>query len=260
MKYRVFVLRNTLVLFFGLYSFFAAAEPKTIHVYVALCDNVHQGIVPVPKTLGNGQDPKNNLYWGAMYGIKSFFRYKAEEWQLVEVEKSANPKILERALFKHKTQDCYLLAEAYDGEYIKACTEDFLLAANQQGEVLVNAGSQVLKFGGKANLLAYVGHDGLMDFGVSLIYMPINSLPKEVVVLACISNSYFGPELQEAQASGVVLTTALMAPEAYTLKAVIDGWLKYESKSQLVERAAQAYNTYQKCGINGARRLFTSQK
>lgn len=32
---------------------------KTIHVYVALCDNVYQGIVPVPKAIGNGDDPRN---------------------------------------------------------------------------------------------------------------------------------------------------------------------------------------------------------
>lgn len=246
-----------LMLFFSIHVS-VAAIPKTIHVYVALCDNQYQGIVPVPKTLGNGQDPKNNLYWGAMYGVKSFFRYKAEEWVLQEVAASANPKILERALFKHKTEDCYLLAEAYDGQYIKTCTEDFLLAANQQGAIKVTHGNQELNFGGKASLLAYVGHDGLMDFDVSLSYKPISGAKKNVVILACISNNYFGPELIQAQAHGVVLTTGLMAPEAYTLKAVIDGWLKNETDSQLVERAAQAYNTYQKCGINGARRLFTS--
>jgi hypothetical protein len=27
-------------------------------VIVALCDNLHQGIVPVPKAIGNGQDPR----------------------------------------------------------------------------------------------------------------------------------------------------------------------------------------------------------
>jgi len=36
---------------------------KTIHVFVALCDNVNQGIVPVSAKLGNGQDIKGNLYW-----------------------------------------------------------------------------------------------------------------------------------------------------------------------------------------------------
>ncbi len=38
------------------------SQTKTIHVFVALCDNEHQGIVPVPKTLGDGKDACNNLY------------------------------------------------------------------------------------------------------------------------------------------------------------------------------------------------------
>ena len=45
--------------------------PVVVHVVVALCDNEHQGIVPVPATLGNGQDPRNNLYWGALYGVRT---------------------------------------------------------------------------------------------------------------------------------------------------------------------------------------------
>jgi hypothetical protein len=43
----------------------AAASVKTIHVFVALCDNKNQGIVPVPEKLGRGDDPDGNLYWGA---------------------------------------------------------------------------------------------------------------------------------------------------------------------------------------------------
>ncbi len=34
---------------------------KTIYIYVALCDNKYQGIVPVPAKIGNGQDPNNKL-------------------------------------------------------------------------------------------------------------------------------------------------------------------------------------------------------
>ncbi|WMJ73620.1 hypothetical protein RCC89_10665 [Cytophagaceae bacterium ABcell3] len=49
-----------------------------------------------------------------------------------------------------------------------------------------------------------------------------------------------------------------MAPEAYVLKAAIDGWIGEESGNEIRERAAQAYNKYQKCGINGARRLFAT--
>ncbi len=49
-----------------------------------------------------------------------------------------------------------------------------------------------------------------------------------------------------------------MAPEAYTLKSAIDGWILNESNEQIRERTAQAYNKYQKCGLRGARNLFAT--
>ena len=47
---------------------------KSIHIFVALCDNENQGIVKVPASIGNGQKPSTNLYWGCGYGIKTFFK------------------------------------------------------------------------------------------------------------------------------------------------------------------------------------------
>ena len=54
------------IILFGLSSIING-QLRTIHVFVALCDNEHQGIVPVPEKIGNGKDPANNLYWGAGY-------------------------------------------------------------------------------------------------------------------------------------------------------------------------------------------------
>ena len=62
------------------------SSAKTIHIYVALCDNKYQGIVPVPKAIGNGQDPNSNLYWGCGYGIRSYFK-KSAEWKLISAIK-----------------------------------------------------------------------------------------------------------------------------------------------------------------------------
>jgi hypothetical protein len=58
----------------------------------------------------------------------------------------------------------------------------------------------------------------------------------------------------------LLLTTGLMAPEAYTLHAAIEGWLKNETGAQIRERAAQEYHKYHKCGIKGARNLFYTEK
>lgn len=55
-----------------------AAKPVAqLHVIVALVDNAFQGIVPVPAKIGNGDDAFNNLYWGAAFGVKTFFNSRA---------------------------------------------------------------------------------------------------------------------------------------------------------------------------------------
>src|SRR5215212_8846369 len=55
-------------------------KSRTIHVFVALCDNKYQGIVPVGKSIGNGQDPESNLYWGCDLGLRTYFKKKNSDW------------------------------------------------------------------------------------------------------------------------------------------------------------------------------------
>lgn len=250
------MIKKTLLLLLIIFFEKTYSQTKTIHVYVALCDNQFQGIVPVPKKLGNGKDPRNNLYWGAAYGVKSFLKHKTKDWVFISTQKTNRPNILERILFKHKSKDIYLLADAYDGEHIKNCTEDFLKSSNHQNPEVINLNQKKLKFGGASNLTAYIGHDGLMDFDLSINYNKSKNHQKDVIILACYSQHFFSKELKKANANPILLTTNLMAPEAYTLKAAIDGWFLSEPKKQIKERAAKAYHKYQKCGINGARKLF----
>src|SRR5262245_52379297 len=180
----------------------AIASPprRVIHVLVALCDNQYQGIVPVPPRIGNGDDPTNNLYWGAAYGVKSFFK-KSTEWKLIAEMQKPKPEILERLVFKHLSQDVYLVADAYRGREIKKSIRDFFAfaAGRNTDTITVPIGSHQtnLQIGGHAELIAYIGHDGLMDF--SLDAYPKNSGEKdrEVVILACASKNYFVKPLRE---------------------------------------------------------------
>jgi hypothetical protein len=240
----------------------AQPAPRSIHVFVALADNKNQGIVPVAATLGNGDDPERNLYWGSAYGVKTYFSRSAD-WQLVASRQKPKPEILERCIFKHRSQNVYLIADAYQGKQIKQAIVDFLEAAAGGGAETISAkaGAQdvTLNVGGRADLVAYAGHDGLMDFQLSA--MPVqkknaaqskNNRPREAIILACISKSYFAAPLRATGASPLIWTTGLMAPEAYTLKSAIDGWILHESDQQIRERAAAAYDKYQKCGIKGA--------
>lgn len=234
---------------------------KIIHVVVALCDNQYQGIVPVPERIGNGDDPANNLYWGAGYGVKNFFR-KAKDWSLISEVQHPRAAVLERVVFKRKDESAYLVAEAYRGREIKQSIIDFLrFASGSDVETLeIKEGEKQyqLYVGGAADLIAYVGHDGLMDFNLPQYPQKADDRRRAAVILACISKSYFKNPLRQTGAEPLLWTTGLMAPEAYVLKAATDGWLLNEGGERIRRRAAEAYNKYQKCGIKGAMNLFSS--
>lgn len=239
----------------------AQSSVRTIHVFVALADNKNQGIVPVAAKLGNGEDPVHNLYWGSAGGVKTFF-YRSGDWQLLPALAKPKSEVLERCVFKHKGQNVYLIADAYQGNQIKRTIIDFLEAAAGANpeKIMVTVGSQkvVLEGRGGASLVAYVGHDGFMDFQLPTLPQKKNENQRDAIILACISKSYFAVPLRATGASPLVWTTGLMAPEAYTLKSAIDGWILKESNSQIRERAAAAYSKYQKCSMNAARRLLVT--
>lgn len=234
---------------------------KVAHVLVALCDNENQGIVPVPPAIGNGEDAARNLYWGAAFGVKSFFKKKKEWTLLANIEKPTDA-ILERLVFKHKTKNVYLVADAYRGIEIKRTTIDFFAssAGAMNDAVEIKEGDKTFQLGinGNADLIAYIGHDGLMDFELKESFTKQDEAKRDTIMLACISKSYFAPHLKKTGANPLLWTTGLMAPEAYVLHAALEGWINNEDGESVRQRAAKAYNSYQNCGLKGAQRLFVT--
>jgi len=230
---------------------------KTIHVFVALCDNKYQGITRVSAALGNGQNLNTNLYWGALYGIHTYFK-KSNEWELLKEQKKKGI-ILERRIFKHNEKNYFLIADAYDGKYIKQCTLDFLngSSGNQKDALKING--KTLGTGGNAALLAYIGHDGLMDFQLSETFLNTDNIKRDIIILACYSKRFFSPVLEQADVNPILWTSNLMAPEAYTLHDALSGYVIGESNEEIRERAAAAYARYQKCSINAAKGLLVTE-
>ena len=235
----------------------AVNSVSVIHVFVALADNVNQGIVPVSATLGNGDNATTNLYWGAAFGIKTFFS-RNRDWELVSAKRDPSAGVLERCVFKHRRGSFFLVADAYRGKEISQTTVDFLeAAAGKPGEQL-KVGDVQFHTGGSADVLVYIGHNGLMDFKLSSHPQRRDDRERRAIILACASKPYFSSALQDSGATPLLWTTNLMAPEAYVLSAAIDGWMKKESDEQVRLRAAEAYHKYQKCGVKAARGLFAT--
>ncbi len=259
------VSRLTALAILGFFSFAGLcagqASPRVVHVFVALADNQHQGIVPVPPPLGNGSDPQRNLYWGARFGVKTFFK-SSDEWQLLFSSRDPKEAILDRCVFKNRNEDVYLVADAYQGSEIKLAVTDFLSAAagisSENIRVKLNSVDVSIAAGGAADIVAYVGHDAFMDFQISPIAGTKGSKPRRTIILACASKAFFSPYIHQTGAEPLLWTTGLMAPEAYTLKAALNGWIVNEDNEAIRRRAAEAYDKYQKCGARAALRLFAA--
>lgn len=247
-----------------------AGLPVIIQVSVALADNKYQWIVPVPAVIGNGQDATTNLYWGARYGLKTYMTRDAG-WEKVASLTPRDSRILERLVLRKKflresrSVPVYIVADAWDGRYINDTIEQFMRFNAGYDDYVVLIGDTQLHTGGKAHLVVYVGHNALMDYaGMKNIIAARpeaskDNMTNDAIVLACKSQDYFSSRLEKVKATPLVMTTGLMAPEAYTLDAAIEKWITGASVDEVRKAAAASYNKYQKTGRKAAERLFGVQ-
>jgi hypothetical protein len=234
------------VLFVALLPRYAVAMPNThISVIVSLVDNVSQGIVPVPAKIGNGDDPRNNLYWGAAYGVKTFLS-KADGWRNLGCEKNINDTVLERCRFAWKDK-LTVTADAYRGSRIDQAMLDFM----QQAATPPNAAGR--------EMVVFIGHDGLMDeqnLPIIERFPKHTGHDKQAVVLACMSEEYFSEHLHAAGSIPVVTTYSFMAPEAYVLEAIARGFANQASEAELRSSAGIAYAKYQRISAKAGKSVF----
>lgn len=222
-------------------------KPVEIYVIVALCDNEHQGIVPVAPKLGDGDDPDGNLYWGAEYGVKKFIR-KSPHWNLTYSEYDVDEYIAERCVYEHAHHHAALIADAYRGKYIKESIERFFkIVADQCEQTRLPL------------LVIYIGHNGLMDFNLTMFPIPDTmAITKDIMIFACASKYYFSDIIKPYPVFPVLWTTALCAPEAYILEAALEAWLDQKDTRSICTAAADAYARYQQCTVKAAKRIFAT--
>ncbi len=244
-----------------------------VTIYVPLCDNQFQGIIPVPPLLGNGDDPKSNLYWGAGGGFYGYFK-KNRDYREV-YRRTGNDTILETVVFERtvkpnnfwkdygvqKPYRIYLVGKAYRGRYINKAMLDFVTAVRcDSGEEILLADSTRIGIDGKGRIVGYMGHNGLLDAKTDFSGITENRTHnKGSFVFGCFSVYFFYDLLKGENSEILVLTNNLMCPEAYNLDAVIESLVNGESGDVLLARVARTYDHWQHCGYRGARKLFVQK-
>lgn len=222
-----------------------------MQIIVPLADNINQAIVPIPKTLGDGKNPRSNLYWGAMYGTKTMLS-KSPNFRKIECQ-SIDQTILERCEFQHKSSKSKVVAEAYAGD--------------KMFKALSTLHEGIFQKSPAVDLIVFAGHNGLMDFSLDQMWLRLKrsrtsknqSDPNTpFAVLACQSKSYFKAFYKSYKTNPILLTKTNMAPEGYVVEALVHSFLENNSKSKIKEDVAKAYAKYQKVSVKAASRTFAS--
>lgn len=233
--------------------------PLVVHVKVPLCDNENQGIVPTSPSLGNGMDLKRNLYWATSKGMKRYFN-ELSDWILISSKIAPNKDVLERVLFKKKFKNgavVYLVADAYRGDRMVHCLEDHFKSLNGSLKDTLIIDKDTIGIYGNADLLAFNGHNGLMDETVSY-KKSTDGIARDAVTIACISGEYFKPVYKETNSYPLVHTTNLLYPGAFILEGVINSWANLNSDRECKIAAGNGYFEHKpKSGPNGSQNLFS---
>lgn len=245
-----------------------------VHAFVPLCDNENQGIVPTSPSLGDGMNLSTNLYWATSYGMWKYFKndikweyiYKATQEDYDSL-KPLSEHVLMRAIYRQTTASgttIYLVCDAYRGDRMEECLEDYFsaLASGYVDTLTIYESmaedSTLVIFGaGLADLIAFNGHNGLMD-----TYPEIaegTGPTKDAVAIACISESFFLTAFEKTRSYPLVTTTSLLYPGAAVLDEIITAWANGENGEQCRLAAGQGYkNMKDKYSLEACQRMFSS--
>ncbi len=256
----------------------AAGKPLVTTVYVALCDNDSQGIVPVRnRSICNGDDPARNIYWKGN-GISGYL--SAHGWKN-SLETHADGPVLIQQVWKkqliagHELRKAgvphrftaYVVARAYRGSRIHDAMKDYLEAVHHDTveTVTLKDGTRI-EAGGKSHLVGYVGHDYFMDVaeGTARWYdltasgkNRTSSLYKGTFALACVSNEFVRPSVSFSNIYILVMNNFLTYPSAWTIGGIIDGISAGGDGKTIYRQAARQFARGQKCGMKWALKAFS---
>lgn len=238
----------------------AANEALNVHVLVPLCDNENQGIVPTSASLGNGMSLKSNLYWATSKGMKRYFKEQTS-WTLLHSQLDPNEHVLERVVFEKKMKNgavVRMVIDAYRGDRMKECLDHYFASLAGKLKYSMTIDERDLALYGNADLIAFNGHNGLMDTDVDVV-QNLDGEQRDAVIIACISHDYFLPYLEASGSYPLVTTRSLLYPGAPVLDEVLSRWATLESNEMIRQGAGDGYYAMKpKSGVNGARKMFKS--
>jgi hypothetical protein len=234
----------------------AHGRPLVTEVHVPLCDNTI--IACGNARLGDGDNPDTNLYWATTPGFGAWFTRKGGGWKHVLHQRGAqtgNPDVVAVDVFRRTVQTpaswrkrgvgaTFEVAIAVHGWRGKAI--DHALAAYASdvsggaARTLVLDDKSTLAAGGASQLVAWVGHNRLMDLEPYAWPKPGPAVIGTIAI-ACETAAYMEAEVSAATRVPLLMTRDLLFANAAPLEATVLAFAAGGSYAKLRGDAAIAY-------------------
>lgn len=212
-----------------------AGKPIVVEVHVALCEKTI--IACGGRGLGDGDSLATNLYWATTGGFRGVFERRDSPWRLIESRdaKSNDADILTtHTLRRTFTTDAgpvevELRAHAWRGKAITRTFERYVADLRDSD----------------AHVVAYVGHNGLMDLGDSalaklLAKPPVRARPIGTAAIACASAPYLRRVSDDSRIP-LLFTTDLLFASSKALEGTLEAFFTRQSLSAIRTAGAAGY-------------------
>jgi hypothetical protein len=238
----------------------ASGRPLVVQVHVPLCEGTI--IACGNAKLGDGDNPRTNLYWATTEGFLGWFGRKGSGWKPALVatgDAIGEADVLDlrvwrrtvatparwRAAGAPKRVTVYVVAQAWRGTLIDRALARYaedLFGAHTQAVTL--ADGTALAAGGDAHVVAYVGHNRLMDlatFDWRAIAARGDERSRGVIAIACHTAPYMQAVVPGPHQVPLVMTRDFLLASAAALEGAVTAFAQGGDYAAVRRGAAAGY-------------------
>jgi hypothetical protein len=218
----------------------AGGKSLTVDVHVPLCDNTI--IACGNAKLGNGDNPSTNLYWSTTPGFGVWFQRKGSGWTKVEIltKDTGDKDVLEKHTYRRtmSTPAAWRKRGAPKQFTLEVTIRAWRGSAIDRA--LAAYANDISGKGSSAQLVAFVGHNRLMDLDEFTWPAPGTEV-KGAIAIACDTAPYMKKQVSAATRVPLLMTSDLLFANAAPLEAAVLAFAHSDGYAQIRRDAATAY-------------------
>ncbi len=231
-----------------------AGKPLTVSVHVPLCES---SIIPCGNAkLGDGDNPETNLYWSTTPGFGRWFARKGGGWKRTRATNdTGDPDVL----LLHTYERTITTPATWQkrGAPKRATIEIVIRAWRGTAIDRALAAYAAELSGGEAQIVAWVGHNRLMDVDAYAWPAP-SSTTTGAIAIACHTAAYMEKPVPAATRVPLLMTRDFLFANAAPLEAAVLAFASGGGYAKIRLDAATAYAGVRKREVKHVAGAFTN--